>query len=309
MDAYASLAQATVDEAERAHLTPSDTEIPGILAPALPSLQVSTSSLQEMAQRDLHLTLQLLADRMQYVTGASAATVALKEEQGMLCRASVGPAAGDLGTPLRADPALITECIQQRQIICCNAAENGASTDGTSYGTLGIRSVMVAPLVRDGEVIGILELLADRPQAFDDQDGAALERMSEMVLTALEHGEAAKRALAIVTAGLQFEKKPSASLEPDTETGVEATLPEAMTKALEKIQHCHTCGFPISAGRTLCIDCEDARAAEESPVAAPAFLSQLEREHKQGWLQAHFYTIGTLLMVALTIVALLLKLR
>jgi len=307
MDSYASLTQATPDEIEAAHLSAA-AEAPGIVVPALAALHASTSSMEEMAQRDLQVSLQLLAERMQYVTGVSAATVAVKEEAGTLCRASAGPMASDLGTPLRADPALITECMQQQQIICCNAAQNGMSTEGTSYATLGIKSVMVAPLVQDGEVIGILELLADRPQAFDDQDGATLERLSEMVLTALEHGEAAKRAFAIVTGDYQIARELSASLEPDADTGAEAPVVRTV-KALENIQHCHICGFPISEGRTLCIDCENARVAEESPGTAPAFLSELEREHKQGWLQAHFYTIGTLLMVALTIVALLLKLR
>lgn len=312
MDSYPSLDQATVDEVEPAHLTPSNTEVSGILVPALAALHLNTSSLEEMAKRDLQVSLQLLAERMQYVTGASAATIALNEDQDVLCRASAGPMAVELGTLLRADPALITECNRQRQIICCNAAENGTSADGTSYGTLGIKSIMVLPLIREQEVVGILELLSDRPQAFDDRDGAALEHLSEIVLTALEHSDAAKRALAKITSATPlFTEQPSvpveaASAQPDL--GM-PTVVSPVSKQVAKIQHCEACGFPVSDGRTLCIDCEDARAAEESNAAAPAFLSQLVREHEQGWLHAHFYTIGTLLMVALTVVALMLRLR
>jgi len=312
MDSYASLAQATADEVEAAHLTPSNTEISGILVPALAALHVNSSSLEETAQRELQVSLQLLAERMQYITGASAATIALNEGQDVLCRASVGPMAAELGTVLRADPALITACIRQRQIICCNAAENGTRADGTSYGTLGIKSIMVMPLIREAEVIGMLELLADRPQAFDDRDGAALEHLSEMVLTAMEHSDAARRALAsIATATPLLAEEPELEVEAtSTRSAVKKTpAPSPIAKGVAKVQHCEACGFPVSEGRTFCIDCEDARVAEESGGSAPAFLSQLVREHEQGWVQAHFYTIGTLLMVALTVVALMLKLR
>jgi transcriptional regulator with GAF, ATPase, and Fis domain len=311
MDSYPSLAQATADEVEYAPLTPSDREIPGILVPALAALHASTFSMEEMAQRDLQVSLQLLAQRMQYITGASAATIALSEGKDILCRASAGPMATELEAPLRANPALITECIRQQQIICCNAAENGISADGTSYGTLGIKSLMVLPLIREAKVIGILELLSDRPQAFDDRDGTALEHLSEIVLTALERSDAAKWALAnIANDDLLSSEKPALPSEESSPSVVGvSSVPSAAAKRVEKVHRCEACGFPVSEGRTLCVDCENARAAEESSGTAPAFLSQLVREQEQGWLQAHFYTIGTLLMVALTVVALMLKLR
>jgi transcriptional regulator with GAF, ATPase, and Fis domain len=310
MDSYATHAQATADEVEPAHLMSSATEVSGIV-PALASLRADTFSLEEMAQRDLQVSLQLLTERMQYVAGASAATVALNEAQAVLCRASAGPMATELGSPLRVDPAVIAECIRQQQIICCNAAENGTSADGTSYGTLGIKSIMVMPLIRETEVIGILELLADRPQAFDDGDGAALEHLSKMVLTAVEHRDAVKHVLAsIAAADPVFSGKPAVPREASPSSGIgPSPVPSAVARRVEKVQVCEACGFPVSEGRTLCVDCEDARAAEETSGTAPAFLSQLVREQEHGWLQAHFYTIGTLLMVLLTVIVLMLKLR
>lgn len=312
MDSYPNLAQATLDEAESAHPAATAEEEPSILVPALAALRSNASSLEEMSQRELQLTLQLLAQRMQYITGASAATIALNEGQDMLCRASAGPMATQSGAPLRADPALVAECIRQQQIICCNTAQNGTTTDGISYASLGVNSVMIMPLLRDAEVIGVLELLADRPQAFDDEDGAALEHLAEMVLTALEHSDAAKRGLAdianstpVLTEQPPVPEKPS-SVKSEVAT---ETVPSSPAKRIENIRRCEACGFPVSEERTLCVDCENAQATEESSGSAPAFLSELAREQKQGWLQSHFYTIGTVLMVALTVVALLLKLR
>jgi len=313
MDSHLSVDQAASEGAEVTHPMTTAEEALGMVVPALASVHPGFCSPGETAQRELQACLELLADRMQYITGASAATIALNEGQEMLCRASAGPMATALGTQLRVDSTLVNQGIRQRQIICCNDAANGACADGTSYGTLGIKSIMVMPLLRESEAVGMFELLADRPQAFDDRDGAALERLAGMVLIALEHSDAAKRVFSdIAPAG------PSTSEEPEVPAGVASAEKPAVTasaaqpdgpKAAAKLRACEACGFPVSEGRTICLDCEEARAVEDSSGAAPAFLSELVREQQRGWLQSHFYTIGTLLMVALTVVVLMLKFR
>src|SRR5207247_3241450 len=58
-------------------------------------------SLSEMAQRDLNAALQLLAERAQYITGASGAAIALREDEGRLCRASAGRSAPGAGAHFR----------------------------------------------------------------------------------------------------------------------------------------------------------------------------------------------------------------
>lgn len=312
MDPHVIVDQAASEGAEVTHPVTTAEEALGMVVPALAAGPANVCSPEETAQRELQACLELLADRMQYITGASAATIALNEGQEMLCHASAGPMATALGTQLRVDSTLVNQGISQRQIICCNDAANGARADGTSYGTLGIKSIMVMPLLRESEVVGMFELLADRPQAFDDRDGAALERLAGMVLIALEHSDAAKRAFsAIATAGPSSE-------EPEVPAGVTSAEKPAVTtsavqpggpKAAAELRTCEACGFPVSEGRTLCLDCEEARAVEDSSGAAPAFLSELVREQHRGWLQSHFYTIGTLLMVALTVVVLMLKFR
>src|SRR5262249_32088261 len=68
-------------------------------------------SLQEMAQRDLDAALQLLAERAQYITGASGAAIALGDADGMVCRASSGPSAPKVGSTLQANSGLSGESV------------------------------------------------------------------------------------------------------------------------------------------------------------------------------------------------------
>src|SRR5579862_8656790 len=151
-------------------------------------------SLSEMAQRDLDATLQLLVERAQYITGASGAAIALRQGETMVCCASSGASAPELGAHLQIDSGLSAESVKTRQILHCDDAENDPRVNRESCRALGIASVVVMPLVRDEEVYGVFELLSGRPRAFEERDHIALNRLAEMIQTAVEHSEAAKRA-------------------------------------------------------------------------------------------------------------------
>jgi putative methionine-R-sulfoxide reductase with GAF domain len=151
-------------------------------------------SLTEMAQRDLYAALQLLAERAQYITGASGAAIALREDTEMICRASAGSSAPELGAHLQVNSGLSGESVRTRQTLRCDNAETDPRVNRDSCRVLGIASVVVMPLAHDGEVNGVFELLSDRAYAFEDRDLTALERLAEMVQTALSHAQAARQA-------------------------------------------------------------------------------------------------------------------
>jgi len=301
----------------------------------------SSKSLTEMAQRDLEAALQLLAERAQYITGASGAAIALIEESGMICRASAGPSAPAMGAEVQVKSSLTGESVRTRQVLRCDDAETDPRVNRESCRALGIKSVMVVPLIREQEVIGVFELLADRAHAFEERDITALERLAEMVQTGLEHADAAKRALPEIAAKneqaaaqqpeptppeptpaiAEIEKKDTsemiasapASESPDS-PALKPDPPEPVRPKEIAIRTCEACGFPVSEGRTLCLDCESARLSGDSPAPlasnqTPAFLSHLGAPREQGWLGSHIYTIGTVLVVILTILLLMLRLR
>ena len=151
-------------------------------------------SLNHMAQRDLEATLQLLAERAQYITGATGAAIALRSGEEIVCRASAGSVAPEIGAHLQMESGLSGESIRTKQILRCNDAQTDTRVNRESCEALGISSVVVMPLLRDNEVNGVFELLSDRPNAFEERDIGALERLGEMVQTALDHASAARAA-------------------------------------------------------------------------------------------------------------------
>src|SRR4029077_5345222 len=132
-------------------------------------------------RRDLEAALQLLAERAQYITGASGAALALRVGTVVICRASAGPSAPEMGAEVQVKSGLTGESVRTRRVLRCDDAETDLRVNRESCRALGIKSVMVVPLIREQDVIGVFELLADRPFAFEERDITALERLAEMV--------------------------------------------------------------------------------------------------------------------------------
>src|SRR3954468_14069669 len=149
-------------------------------------------SLGEMAQRDLDAALQLLADRAQYITGASGAAIALRRDgrEDMLCRASTGTNAPELGALLSTEFGLSGESVRTRQLMRCDDAERDARVNREVCRQMGIASVLVMPVVHDDHVLGVFELFSGKANAFCERDLSAVQRLSEMVETAVRMARA-----------------------------------------------------------------------------------------------------------------------
>jgi putative methionine-R-sulfoxide reductase with GAF domain len=278
-------------------------------------------SLTEMAKRDLDATLQLLAERAQYITGASGAAIALREGGEMIWRASAGKAAPAIAARLETGSSLAAESLRTREVLRCADASHDPRVNRENCQAKGIASIIAMPVLRQGEVAGVFELLSGQSGAFEEREGVVLERLADMVQTAIDHAEAAQRAQSeIVQEGdiaLSGKNKPSADLLPESESAVLPDLEngseadDELTHPVErgKIGSCSACGFPISDGRTLCLDCEKVHGPRSKPAAdqEPELLSALGgfSGESDSWLQSHKYLFVALAVLAALVAAML----
>jgi putative methionine-R-sulfoxide reductase with GAF domain len=271
-----------------------------------------------LSESELDSALQLLVERAQYITGATGAALALPQGEEMVCRASAGSSAPAPGARLQVRSGLTGESIARRQLLRCDNAESDSRVNLEACRALGIASIVVLPLMRrNGEVRGLFELFSDHPYAFEERDLIALERMADLTLTALdlaEQGEniapgsgksAEKTSPALGTSGKQnppavahperpvniplplspgaaeSERRPEApAISPSFSAA--ASAPAPLPEPIHLAQKCSSCGFPVSEGRTLCLDCEkknsdsdrdkdrsEAKPAETVPESTP----------------------------------------
>jgi GAF domain len=277
--------------------------------PARFSRENAGHSIAEVAQRDLDAALQLLAERAQYITGASGAAIALRRDglNDMLCRASAGSNAPELGALLSAEFGLSGESVRTRLPLRCDDAERDSRVNREGCRQLGIASVAVMPIVSDDEVLGVFELFSGKVNAFEERDISTLQRLSEMVETAVRLARTAQTTAPEFMAEfvtdvrdvpeIMAEAKPDAppplqtpgvlriEAVPDhtpkpvaAEPAVAAVRikkplfwsaasqpaanPAAVDQShlppvLRNLRKCRACGFPVSEGRTLCVECEE----------------------------------------------------
>ena len=319
-------------------------------------------SLAEMAHRDLDAALQLLAERAQYITGASGTAIALRrgEHTDMLCRATAGSNAPELGALLSMEYGLSGECVRARELLRCDDVQCDPRVNHEACRALGIASVVVMPILSDDHVLGVFELLSGHPSAFSERDLSALLRLSEMVGTAVKHALPARMAPPgsddtiektilenpiLETPAIEIEEETITEKAPPVESVLAPApqprpsdfLPIAVSEApsfspassvaaspsvpqpepspakpaaeevapaekkplfwsaamrtpsvepvkqsaeaspvppyLRNLQKCQACGFPVSQGRTFCVECEE-KQWRGQPVASSRALQR-----------------------------------
>lgn len=115
-------------------------------------------------------------------TGASGAAIALLKDGELVCRATTGTTAPDLGTRLETRYGLSGTCIQTGTVQHCGDAEADPRVGAFASRQLGVRSILVVPLLEDGQTQGVFEIFSPRPHAFSERDAQTLEALSRRIL-------------------------------------------------------------------------------------------------------------------------------
>lgn len=245
--------------------------------PPVPSFFAHTAELEFQA------TLHLLADRARVLTRGTGAAIAVKEKENgeFVYSAIAGESARELGAAANLQNSPLQACIAQKKTIRPRAGANSFD--------------IAAPVLRNQETVAICEFF--RGCQFADSDVDAMERIAELVGTAIDHRDAA-----LLAEKIGFEElievpgaTPSAWHAP--RPGEKQTLAPALSEvpAAIEVQKCASCGFPVSTGRKLCVDCE-----KESDPAIPSVDVFTTPAH-ESWLGEHGYTIASVLVSLLAL--------
>ena len=146
----------------------------GTAAPA--DLASASNDIAEEARFDEMLTETLVA------TGATGAAIALVRGAEMVCCASAGTNAPELGTTLDPGTGLTGCCIQTREIQQCNNTEINPYVNLEACQRLGVRSIIVLPLMDSDQMVGVFEVLSSRPDAFGPHDVSQLQLLANRIL-------------------------------------------------------------------------------------------------------------------------------
>jgi len=144
----------------------------------------------------------------------------------------------------------------------------------------------------EGITSGFFELASK--QKFRDQDSKEITRLADLASVAVEHRQAAERAGSQTWEGLQQALAPVEWHAPASKNEP-ARIQESESKQIAgEVKSCAACGFPVSPGRALCVECE--LKSDAPVVAAPELFSLPNHEN---WISEHGYTVASLIVSAL----------
>jgi TonB family protein len=139
----------------------------------------------------LEIVLNEIVEQACLATGATGAAIILERDGEMVCRASSGASAPEMGSRLGNERGLTAESIKTRQIQRCEDALSDPRADAEASRSLGVRSVMVFPLQRSGGLVGLLEVFSSQPGAFGERTELTVEALAQRILKNLQRaGEA-----------------------------------------------------------------------------------------------------------------------
>jgi TonB family protein len=131
------------------------------------------------------LVLNQIVEQARMATTATAAAIALTRGDEMVCRATTGPNAPDLGVRLTTDAGISGACVTTREVQRCDDTETDPRVDAAACRELGIRSMLVVPVLDAEKLVGVFEILSPRPHAFGDRDVQTLEALSLRIVSTL----------------------------------------------------------------------------------------------------------------------------
>lgn len=159
--------------ARRPPLAPDDVEL--LVAVIETQTRIATAGLTPEE------VVRVIVEQTQRLTDSSGAVVELHDGDEMVYWAVSGTAEAQIGLRLSAAHSLSGLCVRTGNILRCDDSETDERVDREACRRVGLRSMLVVPLVYRGVPVGVLKVLSPNPNAYGARDVRALELMSDLI--------------------------------------------------------------------------------------------------------------------------------
>jgi diguanylate cyclase (GGDEF)-like protein len=143
----------------------------------------------EIAASDLdaETIMQLIAERAQELTRASAGLIELAEGEEMVYAVTTGEATPYLGMRLQKEASLSGRSVIEARVLRSDNTGDDERVDAEACRRVNAGSMICVPLSHHQETVGVLKVYAPEVNHFDDGDVETLELLSELIAAHLSH--------------------------------------------------------------------------------------------------------------------------
>ena len=177
-------APANVSDKDSAPRAPQESRDP-LASNHNPQAQVNPSSelgLQFLSEGGM---LSALAKVVMDSVGADGIALAYAVDGVVACRASCGNHAPPVGTPVNLNSGIGAQCLRDGKTVTCSDTETDPRVNKNVCRAIGVRSMLAAPLRRNGQVIGVAQAFYSEANGFSEAAMAELEASSELFLSCI----------------------------------------------------------------------------------------------------------------------------
>jgi len=130
---------------------------------------------------------QTLAERALLETGATSVAIGLLRDGAVTCRATAGLPMTVVGDPINHQTGLTGLAIRRQMSQWCSDTESDARVDQEVCRQLGVRSMIVSPVLVQNSVVGVFAIFSPNPDALSLADLNAVKKLSHWVSEAVRY--------------------------------------------------------------------------------------------------------------------------
>jgi TonB family protein len=168
-----------------------DDEGSGTWSSDLGSMLLEPGARTSPADLALDLVLNEIAQQARLASSATGAAIALARGSEIVCRATSGATAADVAVCLNTHSGISSFCLRSGRVQRCDDTETDSRVEVVACRRLGVRSILIVPVQKKGEQLGVIEIFSPRPHAFSDRDVLTLQACSKRVVANLDLAEQA----------------------------------------------------------------------------------------------------------------------
>lgn len=140
---------------------------------ALGAVSSSPGTQQDLMDDTVRMVMQL--------TRAGGAVVELVQGDELVYGAASGTITEHVGLRLKVADSLSGLSVSERRVVYSKDTETDARVNIDACRKVGARSMLVVPLLRGGDSLGVLKAISGKPDAFDQIDGYALAMFAQFI--------------------------------------------------------------------------------------------------------------------------------
>lgn len=193
---------------------------------ALGVVSSSAGTKQKLMDYTVHQVMQL--------TRADGAVVELVYGDELEYQAASGSVAPYVGLRLNSKTSLSGLCVSEGRVIYCEDSTSDLRVDAAACKKVGARSMLVVPLKRGAETVGVLKSVSASPDAFDQIDEYALSLFAQFI-----GGVIARQAETDRSTQLAAEMERRALSDDLTQLPNRAAWQDALNRAIARARRAH----------------------------------------------------------------------